>query len=46
MPPARQGRTAVPHGGNPLGASLSLWEKTGLPHRNALASLRLCGSFF
>ncbi|WP_335024642.1 hypothetical protein [Nostoc sp.] len=28
---SRQTLSAVPPGGNPLGASLSLWEKTGLP---------------
>ncbi|MEH2143989.1 MAG: hypothetical protein V7K54_17445 [Nostoc sp.] len=34
LTPVRSSRdtlSAVPPGGNPLGASLSLWEKTGLP---------------
>jgi hypothetical protein len=26
--------SVVSHGGNPLGASLSLWEKTELPHHS------------
>ncbi|WP_335219329.1 hypothetical protein [Nostoc sp.] len=33
MPPIPPG-SVVAHGGNPLGASLSLWEKTALPHQN------------
>ncbi|MEH2449976.1 hypothetical protein [Nostoc sp.] len=32
---SRETLSAVPLGGFPLGASLSLWEKTGLSHHGA-----------
>ncbi|OYD92062.1 hypothetical protein CDG76_25905 [Nostoc sp. 'Peltigera membranacea cyanobiont' 210A] len=34
--------SAVTHGGNPLGASLSLWEKTTLLHQNYKSKIQNC----